>query len=42
MTGYIHATLERLRNPSVRHQLAQIAWDGSQKLPVRLLASAAE
>ncbi len=42
VTGYIDATLERLRNPSVRHQLAQIAWDGSQKLPVRLLASAAE
>ncbi len=40
--GYIDATLERLRNPSVRHQLAQIAWDGSKKLPVRLLAAMAE
>ncbi|MGC8517019.1 MAG: mannitol dehydrogenase family protein [Steroidobacteraceae bacterium] len=37
--AYIEATLERFRNPSVRHQLAQIAWDGSKKLPVRLLPS---
>ncbi len=40
--AYRAATLERLRNPSVRHQLAQIAWDGSKKLPVRLLPVAAE
>ena len=37
--SYIEATLERFRAPSVRHQLAQIAWDGSKKLPVRLLPS---
>ncbi len=37
--AYIEATLERFRAPSVRHQLAQIAWDGSKKLPVRLLPS---
>jgi fructuronate reductase len=40
--SYIEATLERFRTPSVRHQLAQIAWDGSKKLPVRLLPSVAE
>lgn len=27
----------RFENPSVRHLLAQIAWDGSQKLPMRLI-----
>lgn len=27
----------RFQNPSVRHLLAQIAWDGSQKLPMRIL-----
>lgn len=27
----------RFENPSVRHLLAQIAWDGSQKLPMRIL-----
>jgi fructuronate reductase len=42
LSGYIDATLARLRNPGVRHQLAQIAWDGSKKLPVRLLSTLAE
>ena len=28
---------QRFTNPSVRHLLAQIAWDGSQKLPMRIL-----
>jgi fructuronate reductase len=40
--GSIAATLQRFRNPSVRHQLAQIAWDGSKKLPVRLMPTVAE
>ncbi len=40
--AYIEATLGRFRNRSVRHQLAQIAWDGSKKLPVRLLPTLAE
>lgn len=40
--AYIEATLERFRTPSVRHQLAQIAWDGSKKLPLRLLPSVAD
>jgi fructuronate reductase len=29
--------LERWSNPRIRHQLAQIAADGSQKLPMRIL-----
>jgi fructuronate reductase len=36
---YIRAILERFRNPGVRHLLSQIAWDGSKKLPVRILAT---
>lgn len=39
---YIDAILARFRNPAIRHRLAQIAWDGSQKLPVRLLSTIAE
>jgi fructuronate reductase len=39
--GRYTATLEdRFRNPAVRHRLQQIAMDGSQKLPQRLLAPA--
>jgi fructuronate reductase len=34
---YAEATLERFRNPAIHHRLSQIAWDGSQKLPYRLL-----
>jgi fructuronate reductase len=39
---YIDAILARFRNPAIRHQLSQIAWDGSQKLPVRLLSTIGE
>jgi len=39
---YIGDILARFRNPAIAHQLSQIAWDGSQKLPIRLLATAAE
>lgn len=35
--GYADAVLNRYRNPAIRHLLSQIAWDGSQKLPYRLL-----
>ena len=35
--AYCAALLERFANPRMRHALAQIAADGSQKLPVRLL-----
>ena len=41
-SAYIDAILERFRNPSIRHRLLQIAWDGSQKLPVRLLSTIAD
>ena len=35
--AYIEAILARFANPAVHHRLAQIAQDGSQKVPVRLL-----
>jgi fructuronate reductase len=35
--GYRAALLERYRNPRIRHLLAQIAADGSQKVPIRVL-----
>lgn len=34
---YAAGILERFRNPAIHHLLSQIAWDGSQKLPYRLL-----
>jgi fructuronate reductase len=34
---YISDVLARFANPAIRHLLSQIAWDGSQKLPYRLL-----
>ncbi|WP_235515082.1 mannitol dehydrogenase family protein, partial [Sphingomonas sp. Leaf25] len=37
LSAYIAAVLGRFANPAIAHQLAQIAWDGSQKLPYRLL-----
>jgi fructuronate reductase len=40
--AYIGAILERFRNPAIRHKLSQIAWDGSQKIPVRLLGTIAD
>jgi fructuronate reductase len=36
---YIDAIIERYRNPAVRHLLSQIAWDGTKKLPVRIIAT---
>jgi len=36
---YIEAILKRFRNPALRHALGQIAWDGSQKIPFRLLGT---
>ena len=35
--AYGHAIIQRFLNPSIRHLLAQIAWDGSQKLQMRVL-----
>ena len=40
--SYANAVLDRFRNPAIRHLLAQIAWDGSQKLPYRLLDTVRE
>jgi fructuronate reductase len=34
---YVDEVLARLRNPGVQHRLAQIACDGSKKLPIRLI-----
>jgi fructuronate reductase len=39
LNAYIDAILRRFRNPAIRHALTQIAWDGSQKLPIRLLGT---
>ncbi|UTA54309.1 mannitol dehydrogenase family protein [Lysobacter soli] len=36
---YVEAILARFRNPAIQHRLSQIAWDGSQKIPVRLLGT---
>lgn len=35
VTAYRTALLERFSNPNIRHLLAQIAADGSQKIPIR-------
>ena len=37
LTAYRTALLDRFANPRIRYLLAQIATDGSQKLPVRIL-----
>lgn len=37
LVAYRAALLDRFANPRIRHTLAQIAADGSQKLPIRLL-----
>ncbi|MFF3500195.1 mannitol dehydrogenase family protein [Streptomyces sp. NPDC003247] len=37
LAAYQEALLARFANPRIRHTLAQIAADGSQKLPVRIL-----
>jgi fructuronate reductase len=39
LAAYIRTVLGRFRNPAIGHRLAQIAQDGSQKLPFRLIAS---
>lgn len=40
--SYRQSILRRFENPAMRHQLAQIAWDGSQKLPIRILGTVAD
>jgi mannitol-1-phosphate/altronate dehydrogenase len=38
LAEYKSSLLERFANPALRHRVAQIAMDGSQKLPQRLLS----
>jgi fructuronate reductase len=42
IAAYITAVLARYRNPGIRHLLSQIAWDGSKKLPVRIVVTLQE
>lgn len=37
VANYSGEIFRRFENPSVRHLLAQIAWDGSAKLPMRII-----
>lgn len=37
VTSYSKEIIERFLNPEIRHLLAQIAWDGSQKIQMRIL-----
>jgi len=39
LSEYVGAIVKRFRNTAIRYALAQIAADGSQKLPVRLLGT---
>ncbi|MBF9035832.1 mannitol dehydrogenase family protein [Rhodobacterales bacterium HKCCE2091] len=39
LPAYCTALLERYRNPAIRHRTWQIAMDGSQKLPQRILGT---
>lgn len=39
VAAYIAQLMERFANPGLRHRIVQIAMDGSQKLPPRLLAT---
>ncbi|EHL99488.1 mannitol dehydrogenase domain protein [Acetobacteraceae bacterium AT-5844] len=42
LSAYTAQLADRFRNPRIRHRLLQIAMDGSQKLPQRLLGPALE
>jgi fructuronate reductase len=39
LATYANDIIDRFKNPIVQHKLAQIAWDGSQKIGFRLLPS---
>ncbi|MGY6627630.1 MAG: mannitol dehydrogenase family protein [Oceanicaulis sp.] len=39
LEAYASSVLARFANPAIVHLLSQIAWDSSQKLPVRLLGT---
>jgi fructuronate reductase len=40
LDAYQSTVLERFANPALRHHTVQVAADGSQKLPIRLLGTA--
>lgn len=42
LVAYSEDILKRFRNPAIVHKLSQIAWDGSQKLPIRILSPVSE
>ncbi|MBL8552537.1 MAG: mannitol dehydrogenase family protein [Hyphomonadaceae bacterium] len=42
LADYSEAILKRFHNPAIRHELKQIAMDGSQKLPIRVLSVIAD
>ena len=42
LEDYGAAVRKRFQNPAIRHLLSQIAWDGSQKLPYRILGTIAD
>lgn len=42
LKAYAGEILARFRNPAIGHKLSQIAWDGTQKLPYRLLDTIAD
>ena len=42
LDAYVEALFSRYANPSIRHRTWQIAMDGSQKLPQRILGTIAE
>jgi fructuronate reductase len=42
VVGYKRSLLERFRNPALRHRTWQIAMDGTQKLPQRILGTIAD
>jgi fructuronate reductase len=42
LPAYCAALLDRYRNPAIRHRTWQIAMDGSQKLPQRILGTVAD
>lgn len=42
LEDYADTVLQRFGNPALRHRTAQVAADGSQKLPIRLLGTVRE
>ena len=42
LDAYTEALLDRYRNPAIRHRTWQIAMDGSQKLPQRILGTVSD